>query len=216
LLAPPLFAAQALPATHPTVRSGKPLPAHQRSIAAEMKKPVSEPAVPPAAPTPLWPINAPPRKPSVHWNGHVLSIDAMNSSLQQILQDVVSQTGAQIQGLRADQRVFGVYGPGKPRKVLAQLLEGTSYNFLIVGDLARGEPLKIILSVRPKGGMQPNAPVSESGYAPMPQSYVPPPALSRPQPQRTPQQILQQMQQREQLLREQQMRLEQMRQQNHQ
>jgi len=42
--------------------------------------------------------------------------------------------------------------------VLAQLLDGSGYNVLIVGDRGQGAPRRIVLSVRPAAGSQPAAP----------------------------------------------------------
>lgn len=176
------------------------------------------PAPPPPAPPPNWPVNDPPSKASVVWNAQGLSIEAQNSSLHQILNEISEQTGAKIEGMGQDQRVFGVYGPGQPREVLSDLLEGSGYNVLMVGVAGRGVPQHIELSERPKGGAQPNAPVSPGEmYEPPVAPYQPPepivPQNNRPAPPRTPQQILQEMQQRQQQLREEQMRQQQQQQQ---
>jgi len=170
---------------------------------------------------PDWPVNNPPSPASVVLNSRGLRIDAMNSSLLQILKQVCKETGAQIEGLNADQRIFGVYGPGQPREIIVQLLEGTGYNLVMVGAHGNGTPLQIVLSKRAKGGAEPNAPISRSDIV-APPAYRPPMPVVHPQPKqpqqppRTPQQILQEMQQRQMQLREQQMRLQQMHQQNNQ
>lgn len=219
-----LFALPAAPAisqSHKTVIPGKRVQEQRRLVTAHPPKP----APAPAAQEPKWPINHPPAPASVVWNDHHLRIEAKNSSLRQILDEVSSKTGAQIDGLGPDQRVFGVFGPGQPRAVLTQLLEGTGYNVIIVGDQAKGVPLRIQLSARPKGGPEPNAPVSPSEEVmpmrrqpiqpPRPRPTRPPNAKNNPN-SRTPQQVLRQMQQREQQIREEQMRLEQMRKKNNQ
>jgi len=190
--------------------------------AAVPAKAVQMPVTPPAPPAPQWPVNDPPQQASVQWTAQGLTIDAKNSSLQQILNDISAQSGARVEGMGRDQRVFGVYGPGQPRDVLSQLLEGTGYNVIMVGDSQRGVPQRILLSERPKGGTQPNAPVAAADeYEPPVAPYQPPQPPPQQQPEtrppevpRTPQQILQEMQQREQQMREQQMR--QMQQQNNQ
>ena len=53
-----------------------------------------------------------------------LSIHADNSSLAAILHQVASNSGMKIEGLGSDERVFGNFGPGAPRDVLADLLVG--------------------------------------------------------------------------------------------
>ena len=101
-----------------------------------------------AAETPHWPVNEKPGQPVVTWDSHGLSVDASNSSLQQILKDVSMATGAKVEGMSGDQRVFGVYGPAPARDVLSQLLQGAGYNVLMIGDLGQGTPQQILLSVR--------------------------------------------------------------------
>src|ERR1700722_19490665 len=61
----------------------------------------------------------------VSWDGRSLEIEASNSSLNQILHQVAAATGARLQGLTQDQRVFGRYGPGPGRDVLWKLLDGS-------------------------------------------------------------------------------------------
>jgi hypothetical protein len=103
---------------------------------------------------PNWPANKKPAEASVVWDSHGLFIQASNSSLDQILNDISLKTGAKIEGMGADERVFGTYGPGPARDVLTELLEGTGYNVLLVGDLGQGTPRRIVLSGRPTGGGQ--------------------------------------------------------------
>lgn len=131
---------------------------HHRHKPAAVAMPKSKTAeAAPAAPVaaapsepqkPLWPANEKPLDAAVTWDSHGLYINAANSSLQQILQDVATMTGATLEGPEADQRVFGVYGPGKARDVLSQLLQGTSYNVIMIGDQGAGTPREIVLSAR--------------------------------------------------------------------
>jgi len=215
----------------PAVSKGQPAGAAQGSVAQTKAQPthkseprqaavpateVQMPVTPPAPPAPQWPVNDPPQQASVQWTGQGLTIDAKNSSLEQILNDIAAQSGAKVEGIGSDERVFGIYGPGQPRDVLSQLLEGTEYNVIMVGDGERGVPQRILLSEKPKGGIQPNAPVPAADeYEPPVTPYLPPqppqpppqqqPGMKQPAVPRTPQQILQEMQQREQQMREQQM-----------
>ena len=230
LLVLAVAAAWMVPATHAepsaaaqkiqTERRG--VEARQQAGEARAARPATVAEEAPAPPKPDWPVNNPPAPASVVLNSRGLRIDAMNSSLLQILKQVCKETGAQIEGLNADQRVFGVYGPGQPREIITQLLEGTGYNLVMLGAPGNGTPLQIVLSKRAKGGAEPNAPVSRSDIV-APPVYRPPVVHPQPkqpqqpqQPPRTPQQILQEMRQRQMQLREQQMRLQQMHQQNNQ
>ncbi|HZB87783.1 MAG TPA: hypothetical protein VE291_03910, partial [Terracidiphilus sp.] len=83
--------------------------------------------------------------------------DASNSSLTQILAQITTATGAKIDGAAADQRIFGSFGPGSARDVLTQLLQGSGYNILMVGDNGHGLPREIQLSMRSAGSSVPAA-----------------------------------------------------------
>ena len=215
-------------------------PAHRPS-----RKPVQMSAVeqaPPPPPMPHWPVNDSPNPPSVIWDASGLRINASNSSLQQILNEVSTDTGTKVIGNVPDQRVFGSYGPGQASDVLLQLLQGSGFNVLLAGDLGHGAPSQIVLTPRHGG-----APNPANGVNPQPQQAqpdqdegeaveqqeppeqqqeettvpaIPPPNAPGGQgqpggpngPMRTPQEIMQEMQQR-QLLQQQQMQQQQMQQQ---
>jgi len=125
---------------------------HKRAAKAPKQKiaqqPAPAPVAPPAPEMPAWPVNEKPVDASIRWDGQGLTVNATNSSLRQILKEVASVTGATVEGLNSDERVFGVYGPGKARDVLSQLLHGTSYNVLMIGDQGEGTPREIVLSTR--------------------------------------------------------------------
>jgi hypothetical protein len=138
-----------------------------------------------------------------------LRIVASNSSLAQILKEVSAKTGATLEGIDQDERIFGAYGPGPARDVLTQLLDGSGYNVLMIGDQGQGTPRRIVLSARSAATAQPSGNLSpgtsndedtdteqqpEAKPQPAPVRQGPAPAV----PVRTPQQILQQMQQRQQ------------------
>jgi hypothetical protein len=119
--------------------------------------PLAIPAPPPVPAAPIWPANEKPADATVTWDSHGLRIDASNSSLQQILSDVATDTGAKLEGFGADVRVFGVFGPGQARDVLSLLLQDSGYNVMLIGDLGQGTPREIVLSSRASGGEQPAA-----------------------------------------------------------
>ena len=106
-------------------------------------------ATPPLAPpVPVWPANQPLREARVTWNSRGLEIEANNSSLVDILHQVLAETGAELQGLARDQRIFGTYGPGPPGDVLSTLLDDFGYNVLMIGGQDADVPRKIVLSIR--------------------------------------------------------------------
>ena len=125
---------------------------HARPSAAHPAAPVPVEA-PPPPPPPNWPINDHPAPAAVEWDGTSLRVDAANSSLQQILAAVSTAVGTKVEGFSQDQRVFGNFGPGQPQDVLTQLLHGSGYNFLLIGDQGQGgAPRQIVLSSRNSGG----------------------------------------------------------------
>ncbi len=191
------------PPAAPTHKSVHP---HKKPSAA-VPAPQPQPALPPAPvlpPPPNWPANDLPAAASVVFDSHGLLIVASNSSLAQILKDVSIDTGAKVEGMGADQRIFGTYGPGPARDVLSQLLDGSGYNVLMVGDRGAGTPRRIVLTIPPGSTMQntanktppsPNNDDADSDQqAPEPeaeQEQPPPNNTAPPVPVRTPQQMIQ-------------------------
>jgi len=108
----------------------------------------------PAPPPPIWPANQPPNQAKVSWDSRGLEIEAFNSSLDQILQQVAAGTGAKLEGLSQDQRIFGTYGPGPARDVLSKLLDGFGYNVLIVGGRNADAPIEVVFFENSPGGPQ--------------------------------------------------------------
>jgi hypothetical protein len=141
----------------------------------------------------------------VVFNSHGLLIVASNSSLAQILKDVSTDTGAKVEGMGADERIFGTYGPGSARDVLSELLDGSGYNVLMVGDRGAGTPRRIVLTIPPGSAMPstanktpapPNNDADADQQAPEPeaeqeQPQPPPNSSGPPVPVRTPQQMIQ-------------------------
>lgn len=226
LLAAALSAGILLPAqsapSHPAHIASK-TKAHRAS-----KKPVPAPVAEQAPPPmPNWPVNDSPKPASVVWDASGLRINASNSSLQQILAEVSTDTGTKVVGNVPDQRVFGTYGPGQASDVLVQLLQGSGYNVLLAGDLGHGAPSQLVLTPRRAGGSTNTAAApapqqdmqqdSDDETVEQPEQPEEQPAPQPPQgpnqnqpnygpsgPMRTPQEIMQEMQQR-QLLQQQQM-----------
>lgn len=199
-----LFATLSL-ATPASATDTPPRPHHKaHRIRRTAAKRPAEAVPPPAPPLPNWPINAQPQPPTVTWDSHGLAIIASNSSLIQILQQVSTATGVSVVGLSGDKRIFGTYGPGPAREVLAQLLTGTGYNVLILGGTDSAPPTRIILSQRPTGPAPPPPPSQESNYdngypadaTPQPPIDSNSPGFQPSPPVRTPQQIMEEMQRR--------------------
>jgi hypothetical protein len=197
--------------------------AHPKPSPAHAPAPQQQPeAAQPAPELPHWPVNDSPAKPTVTWDSQGLKIDATNASLHQILNDVSTATGAKVEGFGADERVFGEYGPGQARDILSQLLHGSGYNVLMIGDQGEGTPRQVVLSPR-KAGSTPasaNRPSQDTQDDDVPEQpeveeQQPPqmplingrptmPPQGPPGAPRTPQQVLQELQQRQQQMQEQQ------------
>jgi hypothetical protein len=200
-----LAASVLAPLVVPPILGGKNLPAQthapQVTKLAQQQKAAAEPAQPsglvpdaitmqpPASPAPISPPNRPPNQARVSWDSRGLEIEASNSSLNQILHQVAADTGAKLEGLTQDQRVFGSYGPGPGSDVLWQLLDGSGYNILMIGGHDTDAPLKIVLSARSPASPQTAANNQNRSNSeqlePKPQSDYPsePP---RPQPIQNP------------------------------
>jgi hypothetical protein len=116
--------------------------------------------------------------PKVGFQGGLLTIVAQNSTLSDILRDVHKLTGATIDiPPNANERVVTRLGPGAPRDVLATLLNGSSFNYVMLGsDADPSAVASVVLTAKSSGNTPPGA---ASGNAPGQQAYVPPP---QPQP----------------------------------
>jgi hypothetical protein len=158
---PPASAAQApKSAAQPSAQppsSASPSPSRPKHHKKPEVAPVAAPPQPTVAPS-LLEQPATPATVSAHNNE--LTVKADNSSLSQILHQVSSATGMKLDGLGGDERVFGSFGPGAPREVLTALLNGTSYNIMMVGDLPNGAPRELLLSNRAAGGAPPPSPAN--------------------------------------------------------
>ena len=97
------------------------------------KPAASEPAGPPPGQIWLPPMQAAQHTPVIAWDGKLLTIDAENSSLADILLAIRSHTGASIEmpGSTSRERIAIHLGPAPVREVLSSLLYGTDFNYVI-------------------------------------------------------------------------------------
>src|SRR5271157_2349762 len=196
-----IMAAQAPTTSVPSAPAHKPAHPHKPPVTSNAQSLITPAAATvPEQEAPKWPVNEKPLPATVTWDSQGLRIDATNSSLAQILADVSTATGATVEGFDTDQRVFGVYGPGPARDVLSQLLQGSGYNVILVGDQGQGTPRLIVLSLRHAGtttaAVNPNPPpASEEDSEPdeQPQLGQPPnrQVIVPGRPPLTPQQMQQ-------------------------
>jgi len=147
----------------------------QASTRHESRKGSKQQSVLPPAPrgplsqVPLDQLPAAP--PQVNYQDGRLTIVAQNSTLGDILREVRKRTGASIDvPASATERVVARLGPAPARDVLATLLNGSSFNYVMVGSVADPAVLSsVVLTTKPAAGAQTVAEV----YQPSP-VYAPP------------------------------------------
>lgn len=101
-----------------------------------------------------------------------LTVGAHNSDLAQILRNIAQLSGMQIEGLGHSSRVYGVYGPGKPQAVLTELLSGSGYNFMMVGESRDGAPRRLLLTAETEASAEPPAAQPSTSQPASPQPYA--------------------------------------------
>ncbi len=140
VLAAPVLLAPGLPAQDASQTAGQPaVPATTPHHKAHKKaqKPVVLPPLPSGPLSQLPMDQIPATKANVSFEGGLLTISAQNSTLGEILRDVRRLTGASIeipQGSAASERVVTHLGPGAPRDVMAVLLNGSSFDYVMLGS----------------------------------------------------------------------------------
>lgn len=187
----------------------------------------------PQGPVPQIPLDAIPAvAPQVSYQDGLLTIVAPNSTLGDILRGVRKHTAADIEiPATASERVVTRLGPGPAREVMAELLNGSRFNYILLGSPDDASLLVRVVLVAKSGPDNPSqpgqgdnaAPPTETAAAEAPdaeatdetaddspdqattdaeqQAAAPPPD----QPGiKTPQQMLQEMQQRQMQMQQQQ------------
>jgi hypothetical protein len=137
-----------------------------------------EPLPQPPDQEPLTLEQMPAIPPQVTFQNGLLTIVAQNSTLGDILHAVRSQTGAAVDvPANATERVVGQFGPAPARDVLASLLNGSLFNYLMLGSESDASALqRVILTPKPAGVTQ------ESAITAARPTYVPPQVQSSPLP----------------------------------
>ncbi len=152
------------------------------------KKPVLPPPLPsgPQGPVPQIPLDSIPAvAPQVIYQSGQLTILAPNSTLGDILRAVKKQTAADIEiPANANERVVTSLGPGSAREVVAELLNGSRFNYVLLGSPSDATRLTRVVLVAKTTPDVPGAP-------PQPQDQPPvigqagnltpqPPAMANP------------------------------------
>jgi hypothetical protein len=207
-------------------------------VHSNKKKPLPPPPLPSGTqgPVPQVPLDAIPAvAPQVSYEGGLLTIVAPNSTLGDILRGVRKHTSAEIEiPTTASERVVTRLGPAPAREVMAELLNGSRFNYILLGSPADANALVRVVLVAKTG---PDNPPSSAPPQTQAESAVTPAAVAnmgevpeadaaeenaddntdqgtaeaeQPQPPvdqpgvKTPQQMLQEMQQRQLLMQQQQ------------
>ncbi|MGA8541646.1 MAG: KH domain-containing protein [Terriglobales bacterium] len=183
VLAAPVLTAQTVPD-----QTVSPPAATTTTPARDAAKVVKQQMVLP--PMPIGPLSQmpmdeiPPMAAKVKFQGGLLEISAQNSTLGEILRDVRKLTGASIDFPPAssgmNERVVTHIGPGAPRDVLDVLLNGSSFNYVMVGSTSDpGAVSSVILSAKPSAAGETAANVRQPGQ-PMPANIPPHPFPGSP------------------------------------
>jgi len=121
------------------------------------KKTVKKPELPPLPSGPTGPVQPIPLDaiaavpPEVSYQNNLLTIVASNSTLADILRAVRKQTGAEIEVPVAPERVVTHLGPGPARDVIAELLNGSRFNYVLLGSPANESALTKVVLVAKTG-----------------------------------------------------------------
>src|SRR6266702_1726295 len=124
------------------------------------KKPVPQKvveAVPEPPPPPPTLAQQPPVPPQVTYQNGLLSIDAPNSTLGDILGGIRRATGATIEGpTGAGDRMVVHLGPGQPRQVVAALLGTSRFDYIVMGTPRQANGVHCLGLIARQGGTQPS------------------------------------------------------------
>jgi hypothetical protein len=145
---------------------------HKKKV-VKVEVPVAPvPVEPPPPPPPLRPFEEPAVAPQVTYDKGQLLIEAKNSTLSDVLHAVEKNTGAtfEISSGDTNERVMGRIGPGPARDVLAELLNGSHFNYVMLSPTGNPTALSKVL-------MTPKARGPEGGAG------APPPQTAQFQPQ---------------------------------
>lgn len=138
LCAPGAIGQTATPVT--AQKSARPAMKAKRGSKPTAAKPETAPEPvqqqPPAPPAPQRPYEMAPVPPQVTFERGQLTINAPNSSLADILNAVRQQTGTHVEfpSSANQERVAVQIGPGNPRDVLTELLNGSPFDYVLLGS----------------------------------------------------------------------------------
>lgn len=120
---------------------------------AKQVQPAAPQPVVPTGPLPALPLDQiPSSAPQVDYKNSQLTIVSRNSTLGDILRAVHAQTGANIDmPSNSTERVVGYFGPGPARDVLATLLNGSHFNYVLLGSPTNSSVLDRVILITKSG-----------------------------------------------------------------
>jgi hypothetical protein len=189
VLAAPVFPAQSLLAQSlPAPAAAQPAtptttPHRKAHSPHKVQKPIVLPPLPSGPLSQLPMDQIPATKANVTFEGGLLTISAQNSTLGEILRDVRRLTGASIEippGSAASERVVTHLGPGAPRDVMAGLLNGSSFDYVMLGSNSDPRAVSSVVLIA-KSSSSGDNPTAASGNQVNPPGAMPPNG-GRPQP----------------------------------
>ena len=126
-------------------------------IHKKKKKAQQQPPPPPLPSGPTGPVQQMPldsiaaMAPQVSFQNNQLTIVAPNSTLADILRAIRKQTGAEIEIPPAPERVVTHLGPGPAREIVADLLNGSRFNYVLLGSPSDDTVLTRVVLVAKSG-----------------------------------------------------------------
>lgn len=128
----------------------------------------------PRGPVPQIPLDALPAvAPEVHFQNGLLTITAANSTLGDILRAVRKETAAEIDvPANSNERVAVRLGPAPPREVMADLLNGSHFNYILLGSPENTSALVRVVLVAKTGPDNPE-PNAQANATPAPVTAKP-------------------------------------------
>ena len=133
------------------------------AASSHSQRKAKKPPLPPLPSGPTGPVqqipldSIPPQPPQVSFQNGQLTIVAPNSTLADILRAIRKQTGAEIEIPAATDRVVTHLGPGPAREVLAELLNGSRFNYVLLGSPEDASLLTRVVLVTKTAGADMNA-----------------------------------------------------------
>jgi hypothetical protein len=125
---------------------------------------------------PLTPEQMPLGPIIVSYQNGQLTVEAQNSTLTKVLRAACDQTGTALDLPQTDERVVGSFGPGPPSEVFASLLNGSGFNYVMIGspyDATRITQLTLLVKPTVAPPMRPvhsEPPVAAKAAEPTPAS----------------------------------------------